>query len=421
MHVAGKEKYVKRKQLISFLSLVILMALSPAALTASTWYVDGANGNDNNNCLSASTACKTIGHAISLAGSGDSILVTAGLYQEHLTIAVNVSLIGSGQGTIIDGQSTDRVVNISVATVVVTLSNLTIRNGMGNSGAGVLNYGTLTLNNTTITGNHAEYSGAGIYNSGTLQIINSTLSGNSVYGNCPGPCVIAGGGLYNQQGTVTIRNSTLNGNRAYHACTFPAKAACVSFGGAIFNGGTVILNNSTVAGNTAEAYGGYCYGSFYCIARGGGIWGGPSITIVSNSTLSMNSVVGKNGAFGGGVYVENAAIFQNSIVADNSSGGNCSGTVTSKGYNLSTDNSCNFTSAGDRNNTDPLLGPLQNNGGPTQTMTLLHGSPAIDGGNPAGCTDAQGHLLTTDQRGMPRPDKEDKVGCDIGAYESQTD
>src|SRR6516164_11190454 len=155
MHVAVKEKYVKRKQLISFLSLVILMALSPAALTASTWYVDGANGNDNNNCLSASTACKTIGHAISLAGSGDSILVTAGLYQEHLTIAVNVSLIGSGQGTIIDGQSTDRVVNISVATVVVTLSNLTIRNGMGNSGAGVLNYGTLTLNNTTITGNHA--------------------------------------------------------------------------------------------------------------------------------------------------------------------------------------------------------------------------------------------------------------------------
>ena len=148
---------------------------------------------------------------------------------------------------------------------------------------------------------------------------------------------------------------------------------------------------------------------------------------ISNSTLSMNSVVanslGANNsvALGGGVYIQDAAIFQNTIVADNSTGGNCSGTVTSKGYNLSTDGSCNFTSAGDRNNTDPLLGALQNNGGLTATMALSSGSPAIDAGNPAGCTDAQGHLLTTDQRGMPRPDKEDKVGCDIGAYESQTD
>jgi len=76
---------------------------------------------------------------------------------------------------------------------------------------------------------------------------------------------------------------------------------------------------------------------------------------------------------------------------------------------------------GDLNNTDPLLGSLQNNGGPTQTMALLSGSPAIDAGNPAGCTDGLGHLLKTDQRGMPRPDPEDKGGCDMGAYESQSD
>jgi hypothetical protein len=73
------------------------------------------------------------------------------------------------------------------------------------------------------------------------------------------------------------------------------------------------------------------------------------------------------------------------------------------------------------NNTDPLLGPLQNNGGPTQTMALQEGSPAIDAGNPAGCTYGHGHLLKTDQRGLPRPDKEDTGGCDIGAYESQID
>ena len=111
---------------------------------------------------------------------------------------------------------------------------------------------------------------------------------------------------------------------------------------------------------------------------------------------------------------------QNSIVASNSPG-NCSGSMTSKGYNLSSDGSCNFSNSGDRNNTDPKLGPLQNNGGPTQTMALPSGSPAIDAGNPSGCKDSQGHLLTTDQRGMPRHDTEDTGGCDMGAYERQTD
>ena len=95
--------------------------------------------------------------------------------------------------------------------------------------------------------------------------------------------------------------------------------------------------------------------------------------------------------------------------------------MTSHGYNLSSDGTCNFNARGDLNNHDPLLGPLQNNGGPTQTMALLPGSPAIDAGNPSGCTDGQGHLLKTDQRGMPRPDREDIVGCDMGAYERQSD
>ena len=80
-----------------------------------------------------------------------------------------------------------------------------------------------------------------------------------------------------------------------------------------------------------------------------------------------------------------------------------------------------FKSRGDLNNMDPKPGPLRNNGGPTQTQALLSGSPAIDGGNPGGCTDGQGHLLKTDQRGMPRPDREDAGGCNMGAYERQSD
>ena len=95
--------------------------------------------------------------------------------------------------------------------------------------------------------------------------------------------------------------------------------------------------------------------------------------------------------------------------------------MTSDGYNISSDSTCGFGGPGDMRDTDPLLGPLQNNGGPTQTMALPSGSPAIDTGNPTACTDSLGHLLKTDQRGMPRPDKEDTGGCDIGAYESQTD
>ena len=95
--------------------------------------------------------------------------------------------------------------------------------------------------------------------------------------------------------------------------------------------------------------------------------------------------------------------------------------MTSNGYNLSSDSTCSFSGPGDMNNTDPMLGALGNNGGPTQTIPLLAGSPAIDAGNPSGCIDSNGHLLTTDQRGYPRPDKEDKTGCDMGAYEVQSD
>jgi len=140
---------------------------------------------------------------------------------------------------------------------------------------------------------------------------------------------------------------------------------------------------------------------------------------INNSTISSNTAAGRDGSYGGGIF--GMSTLQNSIVANNSSGGNCSGTMTSNGYNLSSDNTCNFSGPGDLNNTKPLLGPLQNNGGPTQTQALLPGSPAIDAGNPNGCTDGGGHLLKTDQRGAPRPNKEDTGGCDMGAYERQSD
>jgi predicted outer membrane repeat protein len=182
-------------------------------------------------------------------------------------------------------------------------------------------------------------------------------------------------------------------------------------GGGIYSNGALTINQSTVIGNNVSVSCPNCY------ASGGGIYNDGSLTI-NNTTLSGNSALA-----GGGIIVGEyaTATLQNSIVANSPSGGNCGGSITSNGYNMSSDSSCNFSKSGDRNNTDPMLGPLQNNGGPTQTMALLPGSLAIDAGNPSGCKDASGHLLTTDQRGMPRHDPEDTGGCDMGAYERQTD
>jgi hypothetical protein len=410
-----------RSRSFSLLRLVFLLALSQVA-SATTWYVNGVSGSDSNNCLSATTACKTIGHADSLAAAGDSIRVAAANYNESLSINISLVILGSGATTtIIDGGASTRVVTISNTAAHVTLSNLTIRNGKATSGAGINNSGTLTLTNSTVSGNWAPIpciplglvclsrgtaSGGGIYNSGALIVSNSIISGNHAGSYCnANPCSAFGGGIYNRGTLMTIKNSTLTGNSAGTACSTSLSCA-VGVGGAFYTVGTVTLNNSTVTGSMAYRCSGVCGG------MGGAIVNGSGNLALNNSTASGNSA--------GGIFNTGTATLQNSIVANNS-GINCGGTITSHGYNLSSDNTCNLNGPGDMNNINPILGALANNGGPTQTMALLEGSPAIDAGNPAGCTDGSGHLLTTDQRGMPRPDKEDTGGCDIGAYEKESD
>lgn len=397
----------------TLLLIAPFLTLLPSALASTTRYVNGVTGSDSNTCLSPTTACKTIGHAISLSASGDSIRVAAATYKENLGIGISLSIFGSNAvTTIIDGGGVATVVRISSTTAHVTLSGLTIRNGLaqfGQDGEG----------------------GGGIYNSGALRLVSSIVSGNTTSAACIRLCGAHGGGIYNAQGTVTITNSTLSGNTARVGCR-----ECFAGGGAIFNQGTMTINDSTLSGNSAVSSG------IESFAGGGAVYNGATLTI-NNSTLNGNTGAGgpphlfmgaaiDNGATvtisnstlsgnTGDIYNTGSATLQNSIVANSSRGPNCSGTMTSKGYNLSSDPSCNFSGPGDMNNINPVLGPLQNNGGPTQTMALLEGSPAIDAGNPSGCTDGQGHLLTTDQRGDPRPDKEDSGGCDMGAYERQSD
>jgi hypothetical protein len=362
------------------------LALCVPIASATTWYVNGISGSNTNTCLSPTTACKTIKHAISLAVSGDSIIVAAATYKERLTIGKNLKILGSGAPTtIIDGGGVNTVVTISNTSAHVTLSKLTVRNGHAGSGTaqrggGISNVGTLSFSDGTVSGNFAGVPfpmgggglGGGIYNTGALTMYRSTVNGNVAGGFCPGGVVCSGGGIYNI-GTLIINNSTLTGNVAV------GEGGGISNSQAGFSAGHVTISNSTLSGNTDTA------------GHGGGIFNG----------------------FG-------QATLQNSIVANNS-GGNCSGTIFSHGYNLSSDSTCKFSDTGDLNNTNPLLGTLGYYGGPTRTIPLLSGSPAIDSGNPSGCTDGQGHLLKTDQRGKPRPDTEDTGGCDMGAYERQSD
>lgn len=399
---------------------VLLMLTSTAV--AGTWYVNGASGDDGNNCTTKTTACATIGHAISLAASGDTIQIAAATYQENLSIPVNLTLNGAkASTTIVDGTSTANVFTVG-AGISLTLSNLTVQNGVGYSGGGgVDNAGTLTVKNSNFYTNTA-LSGGAILNTGTVTISNATFSGNSPYffGHS------ASCGAIDNRSTMTITASTFLNNYANNNTTY---------GGAICNGATLTITSSTFNTNSSLGNNGGYGGAIYTYAgtlsitnstfsQNSATTGGGAIYSVGGTVQISNSTVGTNPEnIGGGGALSNAGssiLIQNSIVANSGNGGNCAGTITSSGYNVSSDTTCNFSGSGDLNGTNPKLGTLRSNGGPTQTMSLPKGSAALDAGNPAGCHDFTGKLLTTDQRGQPRPGKGETSGCDMGAYESQT-
>jgi hypothetical protein len=155
--------------------------------------------------------------------------------------------------------------------------------------------------------------------------------------------------------------------------------------------------NSTLSGNTASSGGG--------------------IAVTGNDPVGLSAVTLGANASGIANTGSSTILLTGTLLAGSTSGPNCSGALGERaGYNLSSDGSCGLTQPTDITTTNPLLGPLANNGGPTQTMALLPGSPAIDHGG----THATG-CPATDQRGLPRPDAADgpEGQCDIGAFESQ--
>jgi hypothetical protein len=243
----------------------------------------------------------------------------------------------------------------------------------------------LTVNNSIISDN----SGPGISNTGNLTIVNSTLSGNSAGQGLDGGGIVSGG--FKEPGLlVMITNSTISGNSASDAGGGIAAEYCL-----------VSIVNSTISGNSAGTY-------------GGGISNNSGTVQIANSTLSGNSAPT---GFAGGIYSSNRLEIGNTIFNAGASGENIvnnGGMVISHGYNVCSDDGGGYLNGtGDQINTDPLLGPLQNNGGSTFTHALLSGSPAIDAGDPNFSPPP-----FNDQRGCPF-DRVFNGRIDIGSFETQ--
>jgi hypothetical protein len=384
------------------------------------------------------------------AASGDTIVVPActitltGAAVDNANqtgdLDVNKSLTIQGAGassTIIDGSALDRVFDINplgTPSVVVTLTGLTIRNGKAASESGgglrISNAASVTLRDSVVTANTTDVVGggirgeiatsltlvrttvsnntatvfgggaAGIDTVGFLTVTNSTISGNTSSGT--GNPLAAGGIAYGGL-SLTVTGSTISGNSV---------AAADSGAGILLTGAnSSTLTNTTISGNSNL---GLAPGAGAVMHRSSG-----QLT-VTNSTLVGNTALGAAG--NGGLVVRATGDFRlkNTIVASNTPE-NCSilstGTILSHEPNLDSGNTCVLSAAaGDLVNTDPKLGPLQNNGGPTLTHAPLTGSPVIDVGTNAGCP-------ATDQRGVLRPLDTTHPGlsvCDLGAVEVDT-
>ena len=386
--------------------------------------------------------------ALPLAATGD------------LDLYGQVTISGGGADkTIVDGGGIDRVFAAQVASRV-TISDLTVRNGQGQPGAdggGIWNSGNLTLEDVTISGNRtrsdatlsADAPGGGIFNAATLQLRNCTITGNSaadVGGGIHNKGIMTvmmstiannstqtdrGGGVANFN-KATVILSTINGNRATGAGGGVENAGDLALthstvsgnsgelGGGIHNVGELDMTDATIAANTARQTGGGLQNEYSSDALKGTVQ-------LNNVTIAGNLAGEKNPASpgGGGVANKKPATLKlaNSIVAGNRGGKapDCLGKLLSAGYNLvQSVDGCNVvgTMTGNIVGKDPKLGPLANNGGPTQTMALLAGSPAIDAGNPGKPGSGKGACELTDQRGTARPvNGAGQPVCDLGAYE----
>ena len=305
----------------------------------------------------------------------------------------------------------------------LTLTGVTVRNGDATigQGGGIYNLGDLFIENSAVVDNEARFIGGGIYSrNGIVELRNSTVNGNrasfaggiidsrgiltisrSIIDNNSGGAISSNGSLAithstisnNDAGTTlsleigrnaTIENSTISGNTGWQAI--------------YLNFGHLEITNSTVSGNS-----------------GGILVTGRGTLDVNLSTITNNDYGIDNNEYYGDDDYDGTIHLYNSIIANQRSSSDCSGPIISRGFNLDSDGSCNLDrSLGDLPTTDPKLGSLQDNGGPTKTHGLLIDSPAVNAGDPGFSSPPR-----FDQRGSGFP-RVAHGRLDMGAYEQNT-
>jgi hypothetical protein len=359
--------------------------------------------------------------SVTITGPGAGVITVSGnnasrifLVENAAHTAINVAISGL---TLTAGSGGA----VAVSDEVLTLRGVVIANSNAQNGGGILvsTDGRLTLEDSTVSGNHADGVGTplggGLFlSSNSVALVrNSTIAGNQAIGG-------DGGGVYvGSGGSLTVANSTISGNSA-------------DVGGGIkVSGGLLTVANSTISGNSAVGGGGLLAdGSTLTVANStisGNVASGPGggislpaggTAVIRNSTVAFNTAT----TGGGGVFVKAtsspaAVTLLSTIVADNAVGATAVGPdvfgKVTAAFSLVENVADTTFLPGSANNVlgvDPRLGPLADNGGPTQTHALLPGSPALDhGANPDGVAfDQRGPGFARARGGAP----------DIGAFEA---
>lgn len=390
-------------------------------------HASNGGGVYNNGVLSIDGS--TIGVNVASNGSGGGVF-SQGAVMNATTVSILNSTLDSNEASYVGGGFYD-LESDSFSIVDSTVSNNHSLNGGGGHSGGLSS--NLIVDGSTFSSNIADIRGGALYLYGSFSSnLNSTsISRSSFKSNST---VSAGGAIYQQEGALEVLTSSFRDNKVLDGCVYndvPVTLYCTEGGGALLvNSGIADIAQSLFAGNSSKGNGGAI------INLGGGSLNVENSTFFKNSTLDSVAMGGavfnsdgtstlsfvtlaKNSSYNGGALYFGAGVLQimNSILSGNIDTGtnlseNCRGAipVVSMGHNMEDGTTCALSGAGDLSSTVARLAVAPaNNGGLTQTISLMPRSPAIDAGV---CTDIAGNAVTIDQRGVTRG-----ALCDIGAYE----